>query len=70
MILRDKVFSSIIELSQTEYDPFYIYDSSRIRSNCRMFLDIPYENKSIHYATMANIHPEFLAIVKDENIYV
>jgi diaminopimelate decarboxylase len=50
--------------------PFYLYDSETIRQHCRYFKDIPYEYKSIHFATMANINPDFLKIIKHEGLHV
>lgn len=50
--------------------PVYIYNSSKIRMCCRRFANIPYEPKSIHFATMANIHPEFLRIIREEGLGV
>lgn len=44
--------------------PYYLYDTSLIENHCRHFCRIPYEPKSIHFATMANINPEFLQIVR------
>lgn len=70
MTLSEKVLSQILDFVQKEYYPFYVYNTSRIRSNCRMFLDIPYLNKSIHYATMANIHRGVLDVVRDEKMNV
>jgi diaminopimelate decarboxylase len=70
MTLSEKVLAQVLKLVQKEYHPFYLYNTSRIRLNCRMFLAIPYLNKSIHYATMANIHPGILNIVRDEKMNV
>jgi len=35
-----------------------------------MFRQISYPRKSIHFASMANVHPEFLAVVKEEKLNV
>jgi diaminopimelate decarboxylase len=53
-----------------DVDPYYIYDIQTIRKKCTDFNSIPYQNKSIHFATMANINAEFLAIVKEGNLNV
>ncbi len=45
--------------------PFYLYETDLIRTQCRKFLDIPYEDKAIYFATMANANPDFLGIVRD-----
>ena len=70
MILNSKILNFINSKSEKEFDPYYIYDSEVIRSNCRIFQNIGYTNKSIHFASMANINPQFLSIVKDEKVNV
>ena len=52
--------------------PFYIYDKNTISKNCDDFLNIPYKNKSIHFASMANSNPELLSFIKNKgmNIFV
>ncbi len=54
----------------TSQAPIYVYDTLKIRSNCRSFMNIPYHPKAIHFATMANINPTFLRIIRDEGIRV
>jgi diaminopimelate decarboxylase len=51
-------------------DPFYIYDVARIRSVCRRFTALPYPRTSVHFACMANAHPSFLAIIREEGLNV
>jgi len=51
-----------------EFDPYYIYISQTIKDQCQIFQNISYKNKSIHFASMANIHPHFLEIVKNEGV--
>lgn len=54
-----------------QYDnPFYIYDTDIIREKCRLFHSLPYENKSVHFATMSNSNPDFLKIIRQQNIKV
>jgi diaminopimelate decarboxylase len=53
-----------------EWQPFYIYDSRAIRETCRAFKAIPYPHTHVHFATMANIHPEFLSLVESEGLGV
>lgn len=45
--------------------PFYLYSEDAIRENIAMFAEFPYENTSIHFATMANDNPYLLAFLKD-----
>lgn len=52
------------------WDPFYLYDTGLIRSQCRMFHSITYQPLKVHFATMANCHPSFLKIVQEEGLGV
>lgn len=70
MLLQNHIFSSILDHIDSHQQPFYLYFKNQIQNNCNLFKQIPYENKSIHFATMANINKDFLKIVKDENISV
>lgn len=70
-------FDAVIERQIREHvhrnrDPFYLYDAARIRAMCRRFAGLPYPLTSVHFACMANAHPSFLAIVREEglNIFV
>lgn len=51
-----------------EPGPFYLYEKEVIRSRCRRFQEIPYEPKLICFASMANAHPEFLAVVRESGL--
>ena len=51
-------------------DPFYIYDVAAIRAMCRRFAALPYPLTSVYFACMANAHPSFLAIIRDEGLHV
>jgi diaminopimelate decarboxylase len=68
MAIPDTVHEFFVSRSKTSTAPFYVYDTARIEDHCRQFMDIPYEPKSIHFATMANIHPEFLRVVRREGL--
>lgn len=70
MILESKILSFINSHTEQEFDSFYVYDKEQIRTKCRMFRQITYPNKSIHFASMANVHPAFLAVVKEEKLNV
>lgn len=70
MILENHILTFIKNKSIKESDPFYVYDSQVIREHCRMFQHIEYENKSIHFASMANINKQFLRIVKEEKVRI
>jgi diaminopimelate decarboxylase len=68
--LDSSTLEKIQQISQIEKSPFYLYRASLIREQCKKFRAIPYENKSIHFATMANISPEFLKIIREEGLKV
>lgn len=70
MVLSEKVIQNISQRTVHEFQPFYLYDEEKIAEHCKMFHSIPYANKSIHFASMANINNSFLKIVKRENLLV
>ena len=70
MKLNNEILNYINSHSPDEFEPYYVYDSQIIRNHCAIFTHIDYPNKSIHFATMANINPDFLRIIKNENINV
>lgn len=70
MILDKKIINFINDYPSIESDPIYIYDSDKIRTQCRNFLSIEYQNKSIHFASMANVNPDFLRLIKTEGIHI
>ncbi len=70
MILDNKILNYLRGKSKGEFDPFYIYDIQKIRNHCQIFQNITYENKAIHFASMANVNSQFLRIIKDEKVNV
>ena len=70
MKIPGKILDFINTRSAIDFDPYYVYSDELIREHCRTFQQISYANKAIHFASMANIHPEFLRIVREENIGV
>jgi diaminopimelate decarboxylase len=70
IVLSKAYRQRIRELADSTDGPFYLYDSEKIRENCRSLLNIPYTKKAIHFATMANANPKFLQIVKDMGLNV
>ena len=70
MILKKEIINFINNNAEKEFDPYYVYDSEVIREHCRVFQNISYQNKSIHFASMANINLQFLKIVKEEKVNV
>ena len=65
----EAVQASIIDLFREQGEPRYIYDSELIHKMCRRF-SFSYQQCSVHFATMANVHEQFLKIIKDEGINV
>jgi len=70
MNLTIDILSFINSHSEKDFEPYYLYDINIIRQNCRKFQNIPYQNKEIHFASMANVNPNFLQIVKEEKVKV
>lgn len=70
MIFKENILTFINTKTEKEFDPYYVYDIGVIREHCRNFQNISYKNKSIHFASMANVNPQFLRIVKEEKINV
>lgn len=56
--------------AEQQQGPFYLYDAARIHENARRFLAIPYDPKSICFATMANAHPRFLRTVREAGLQI
>jgi diaminopimelate decarboxylase len=72
MVLQQNILAYINENAEVGFEPFYLYDRQCIKDKCRLFQQISYQNKAIHFASMANVNPRFLEIVKGEgmNIFV
>ena len=68
--ISDLVQFNLQKHMKTSSEPIYIYDTEKIRYQCRTFMNIPYKLKSVHFATMANIHSEFLQIIRSEGLNV
>lgn len=70
MKISPLILDNIKNRSEKEFEPYYLYDTQKIRQQCQQFHALTYPEKSIHFATMANNHPEFLRIVREEGIRV
>lgn len=68
--MKDFPEDAILGHIRRNRDPFYIYDSARIRTMCGRFRALPYPLTSVHFACMANSHPSFLAIILEEGLNV
>ncbi len=70
MRISNKIHRHINQHFQNDSAPVYIYDTQKIREYCKRFVSIPYNPKSVHFATMANSNPEFLQIILEERLGV
>jgi diaminopimelate decarboxylase len=70
MKIRNKILEFINNKNIEEFDPYYIYEEQTIKDHCKIFQNLTYKNKAIHFATMANINPTFLQIVKNEKVNI
>ena len=70
MNIKTNVLECINSKNVEEFEPYYIYDEQTIRNHCRIFQNLTYKNKAIHFASMANINPKFLQIVKSEKVNI
>lgn len=59
------ILNQINSNTKKEFEAYYIYDSQKIKEQCRIFKYISYKNKSIHFASMENINPLFFHVVKN-----
>jgi len=57
-------------LAADQAGPFYVYDTARIAERCHAFTSIPYADKSIHFASMANSTPAFLQVVREHGLKI
>lgn len=70
MRISNKIHTYINQHFQSDSAPVYVYDTQKIREYSKRFASIPYDPKSIHFATMANSNPEFLNIIHEEGLGV
>lgn len=72
MEFNPKIIKSLLKKLKETNLPFYIYDTLSIKNNCQSILSIPYKNKAVHFASMANSSPKYIKIVKQcgLNIFV
>ena len=65
-----KIQEFINNRSESEFDPYYVYDSQKIRKQCALFKTLTYKNSAIHFASMANANPHLLQIIKEGGLNV
>lgn len=70
-LLNADILTVLLKYSKSQLnEPFYIYFSEKIREKCRLFNSLPYRNKAIHFASMANSNPDFLKIIHEEKLKI
>lgn len=70
MNIDNTILEFINNGNNEEFEPYYIYNIQTIKDQCQIFKKISYQNKSIHFASMANINPQFLKIVGNEKVNI
>jgi len=66
----DRTFLDLAgELAAQQPTPFYVYDTARLRRMCRALRGLPTQPR-VYFATMANAHPRFLEVIRDEGLGV
>lgn len=68
--MTDPLDQQIRDCAKQHRTPFYLYARADIAARCRAFLDLPYDDTAIHFATMANASPTFLRIVQGSGLGV
>jgi diaminopimelate decarboxylase len=66
--LKPGVENRIRAIAARHEGPFYVYDRQEIRRICQDFLAIPWTEKSVHFATMANASPDVLRAVREAGL--
>jgi diaminopimelate decarboxylase len=67
--MHDSLLGHAVDLARHEATPFYVYDTARLRQTCRALRSLPAAPR-VYFATMANAHPRFLAVIRDEGLGV
>jgi len=70
MIIKNNIVEYINTIKTEEFEPYYIYEEQTIIDHCQIFQNLTYKNKAIHFASMANVNPKFLQIVRSEKVNI
>jgi diaminopimelate decarboxylase len=70
MNVSKNILEYINSINEVERDPYYVYNTKKIKNQCAIFQNISYQHKSIHFASMANANPHFLEIIKNEKVSI
>jgi diaminopimelate decarboxylase len=68
--MKPRQQNTIVALSKSEKNSFYVYFKERIKEVSEMFMAIPYYPKSIHFAMMANSNPDFIRLIRQFGLKV
>lgn len=68
--MEKRIKTKIVQLSKKIGEPFYLYDKQGIINKCKQFMNIPYKNKIVAFATMANANRDFLNTIKSQGLSV
>jgi len=68
--LHEPTSPDLFALAALQPGPFYLYDTARLRRTCRAFRALPWEPLAVCFASMANAHPTFLSVMRDEGLGV
>jgi len=69
-MINQEIVHFILSKSNPGDFPYYIYQKDRIEKQCASFKNLEYSPKSIHFASMANANPEFLALIREKGINI
>jgi diaminopimelate decarboxylase len=70
MTLDPAFLALAADQAQQQPGPFYLYDTARLRETCQLLRALPAKPLSVYFATMANAHPRFLEIIREEGLGV
>jgi diaminopimelate decarboxylase len=70
MTVPTDILASVRDTAASCDSPFYLYDSREIRRMAARFAAVPWQDKAVHMATMANDNPAFLDVVRSAGLRV
>jgi diaminopimelate decarboxylase len=70
MIVDPAFLALAAHQAQQQPGPFYLYDAARLRRTCQQLQGLPAKPLSVYFATMANAHPSFLGIIREQGLGV
>jgi diaminopimelate decarboxylase len=70
MTVAADALALILDVTAGQAPPFYLYEAGEVRRMAARFADLPWHDKAIHVATMANDHEGFLRVVREAGLKV